>query len=82
MYARFLAEAAAITGDPALDGAGAQLRLAGDRWQEVATLFDKAARDDRPAEYLAEISALLTVIATIEEGAWSDLLPAAQSGGS
>jgi hypothetical protein len=73
MYARFLADAAAITGDAALDAAGAQLRLAGDRWQEVAALFDKASRDDQPAGHLAEISALLTVIANIEEGAWSDL---------
>ena len=80
MYARFLAEAASITGDPALDGVGAELRLAGDRWQEVATLFDKASRDDRPAEHLAEISSLLTVIANIEEGAWSALQPDPNAG--
>jgi hypothetical protein len=80
MYARFLAEAAAITGDAALDGVGAQLRLAGDRWQDVATLFDKASRDDRPTEQFAEIASLLTMIADVEEGAWSDLQTVASAG--
>jgi hypothetical protein len=73
MYARFLAEAAAITGMDALTGVGAQLRRAGDRWQEVAMLFDKASREDRPAESLAEISPVLTDIADTEERAWSEL---------
>ena len=73
MYARFLTEAATITGDAALEGIGAVLRRAGDRWQDVATLFDKASRDDHAAEHLAEIAAELTAIADLEHSAWSEL---------
>jgi hypothetical protein len=74
MYARFLDEAATITGDPVLTEAGARLRTAGDRWQEVAALFDKASREAEPAGALAEVPPLLHAIADIEEAAWRDLL--------
>jgi hypothetical protein len=74
MYARFLDEAAAITGDPALPAIAAQFRVAGDRWQEVAALFCGAHRATDPAGPLAEIPPLLHEIAKLEEAAWADLL--------
>lgn len=74
MYADFLNEAAAITGDRMLAEIGTQLRWAGDRWQDVATLFDKAAREADPADVLTEISAVLAIIADAEQGVWSALL--------
>jgi hypothetical protein len=77
MYARFLDEAAEIAGDVGLRHSGAELRSAGDRWQEAATLFDKAWRDGDPAGSLDEIPPLLRAIADVEEAAWRDLLTAA-----
>ena len=74
MYSRFLDEAAGITGDPALAEIGAQFRLAGDRWQEVAAQFRTAHRATDPTGPLAEIPPLLHAIADIEEAAWADLL--------
>jgi hypothetical protein len=74
LYAGFLDEAADLAGDPELRAVGARLRVAGDRWQEVATLFDKAHREADPAGALAEIPPLLHVIADVEEAAWGRLL--------
>jgi hypothetical protein len=76
MYARFLDEAATIAGSATLGEVGDRLRTAGDRWQDVATLFDKASRDPDPTDHLAEIPPVLHVIADLEEAAWQDLLVA------
>ncbi|WP_165372656.1 BtrH N-terminal domain-containing protein [Pengzhenrongella frigida] len=73
MYAQFLDEAAAITGDPALPALAAEFRVAGDRWQEVADLFRTAHRSTDPAGPLSEIPRLLRSIADLEEAAWADL---------
>ena len=52
MYGRFLAEAAALTGESRLAGMGTQLTAIGDRWEEVATAFAEAARAGNPATCL------------------------------
>ncbi|MEU7875786.1 BtrH N-terminal domain-containing protein [Dactylosporangium sp. NPDC049140] len=78
MYARFLDEAAAITGDLAFGEIGARLHAAGDGWQQVAALFDEAAGGEDPSPLLAEISAVLSLVADAEEGAWRDLLAASR----
>jgi hypothetical protein len=78
MYARFLDEAAGITGDPALAAIGTKFRLASDRWQEVAALFRTAHRATDPTRPLGEIPPLLHAIADIEEVAWADLLAVGQ----
>ena len=52
MYARFLGEAAAITGEPRLAGMGTELTAIGDRWEEVAAAFALAAQADDPADLL------------------------------
>ena len=74
MYARFLDEAAKITGDAALSEVGVRLHTAGDRWQEVANLFDRASWETHPAGTLAGIAPVLNGIADLEEAAWLDLL--------
>jgi hypothetical protein len=74
MYARFLDEAAGITGDTALPAIGAQFGLAARLWQEVAALFRTAHRATDPAGPLAEIPPLLHAIADLEAAAWADLL--------
>lgn len=76
MYATFLDQAAQITENPALTGTGARLRAAGDEWQHVAALFDKASREPDAADPLAQIPPLLHAIADLEQAAWSDLLQA------
>jgi hypothetical protein len=73
MYARFLDEAALVTGDAGLGEIAKLLRVAGDRWQDVATALREAAAGD-PATELAAVPALLTVVADTEEAAWRDLL--------
>jgi hypothetical protein len=78
MYARFLDEAADLTGDAALGEIGARLHVAGDRWQDVATLFDKASREAMPTEPLADIPPILLTIADLEESIWHDLLQASR----
>ena len=76
MYARFLDEAAKITGDATLSEIGVRLHTAGDRWQDVANLFDKASWETHPAATLDGIAPVLAGIADLEEAAWLDLLAA------
>jgi hypothetical protein len=78
MYARFLDEAAKITGDTTLSEIGARLNSAGDRWQEVAALFNEASREADPAGSLAQIAPVMHAIADLEEAAWLDLLAVCQ----
>jgi hypothetical protein len=79
LYARFLDEAAELIGAAALGEIGSRLHRAGDRWQEVATLFEMACQDGDPTEALSAIGPLLTEIADLEEPAWRDLLDASQT---
>lgn len=81
MYARFLDEAAGITGEAALSGIGRRLHAAGDQWQDVAALFEKGRVESDPATQLAEISDVLSTVADDEEAAWSALADAVSSGG-
>jgi hypothetical protein len=77
MYARFLEEAAERTADQALGDVAAHLHEAGDHWQDVATIFDKASRATDPAGPLGGIPAVLDTVADIEQRAWRDLLAVA-----
>ena len=74
MYARFLRDVADITGEPGYNEIGSRLHAAGECWQQVAALFDKAHREADPAGPLAEIPPLLRAVANIEEAAWGDLV--------
>jgi hypothetical protein len=78
MYARFVDEAADIIGSAVLGEIAARLRAAGDRWQDVAALFDEASHDVEPAKPLAEIPSILHIIADLEEAIWHDLLVASR----
>jgi len=79
LYARFLDEATEVVGAAALSRIGGRLHRAGDRWQDVASLFETASHDPKPAEPLSAIGPLLTEIADLEEPAWRDLLDASQT---
>ncbi len=75
MYSRFLQEAAALTGEGYLEQIGGTVRELGDRWQEVACIFKRAAAEDvDPKEILPETTAPLLEIAEREEQVWELLL--------
>ena len=73
MYGRFLDEVAVIIGQEKLAAAGDQMKVIGDRWEEVAHLFGMAYEANKPAEQLEEICTLLPPIADMEEQAWTAL---------
>lgn len=73
MYGRYLREAAEIIGRHELAAVGEEFRRIGDRWQEVAEVFRKAAQSDSPAAHLPETTAPLKDIAKLEEAAWRRL---------
>ncbi len=73
MYARFLAEAATITDDLRLASMGAELNAIGDRWEDVAAAFAKAAEAENPAESLGRVTAPMEEIADREQGLWERL---------
>lgn len=73
MYARFLKAAAEITSELRLDAVGDSLHRIGDRWQEVAAIFEQALAVDDPATDLPEISDRFLQIADLEEQAWLQL---------
>jgi hypothetical protein len=73
MYARFLAEAADITGVDKLHQAGNRMKTVGDCWEAVAGLFEQAYQSDDPGIALDEVCTLLPEIAALEEGVWMDL---------
>jgi len=75
MYSRFLKEAALLTGEGRLEEIGGMVRDLGDRWQEVACIFKRAAaKGVDPKEILPETTAPLLVIADREEQVWERLL--------
>lgn len=73
MYGRFLEEAAAIVGDPRLAEVGTEMRILGDRWQEVALLLREGPAAPTPAALLPEAARLLRSIAGLEQAAWGKL---------
>jgi hypothetical protein len=73
MYARFLGEAAAITGEPRLAVVAPDLTAIGDRWEEVAKGFSRAAAAEDPAALLDGATRPLEDIADREEEFWRRL---------
>jgi hypothetical protein len=73
MYARFLKAAVEITGEPRLEAVGDALHRIGDRWQDVATIFEQALTIADPAADLPGISDQFLQIADLEEQAWLQL---------
>jgi uncharacterized protein DUF4872/butirosin biosynthesis protein H-like len=73
LYARFLGEAASITGDSRLDELGSELSTIGDRWEDVTATFAAAADLDNPAELLQQATTPMREIADREELFWRRL---------
>jgi hypothetical protein len=73
MYGRFLGEAAALMGEPRLAAAAPDLTAIGDRWEEVAKGFSRAASAKDPADLLREATAPMAEIADREEEFWKRL---------
>lgn len=73
MYARFLAEAASITGEPRLTGMATELTGIGDRWERVAAAFAAAAQAGRPADLLETATKPMHEIADLEQDFWERL---------
>lgn len=73
MYARFLCEAASLTGETRLTGMGTELAAIGDRWEEVAAVFAKAAQADSPADLLETATEPMRDIADREQHFWERL---------
>lgn len=73
MYARFLNEAAAITGETQLTALGEQMHTNGDRWQEIAALFKQAAEEPDPLPLLRTITGQLDGLADCEQQVWEQL---------
>ena len=73
MYGRFLAEAAAITGNGRLATAGEELRAVGDRWQEAALLLKATSAAPDPRALLPDVSAILLDVADREQVVWDRL---------
>lgn len=73
MYARFLREAAQVTGEERLTGVSRKLHEAGDAWQRVAAAFRGASEAGDPAALLPAAVADLPAIAALEQSAWEEL---------
>ena len=73
MYARFLVEAADIVPEPHLGAMASDLVAIGDRWEQVAAGFARAAEAPDPADLLGEATAPLPEIAAREEEFWGIL---------
>lgn len=80
MYARFLGEAAAITGESALRATAERVHELGDAWQEVAETVRSAAGSRHVAARLREAADRLAVIAEGERDAWTELENLASAG--
>jgi hypothetical protein len=73
MYARFLDEAAGILGEPRLADMAPELRAIGDRWEEVAKGFTRAAAAPNPGALLESATSPMAEIADREEEFWGTL---------
>jgi hypothetical protein len=73
MYARFLGEAASITGERGLIAMGTKLNAIGDLWEEVAAAFAEAALAANPAEMLKTATNPMGEIADREQDFWERL---------
>jgi hypothetical protein len=70
MYARFLGEAASITGEPRLAALGTELNAIGDRWEEVAAAFATTAQAENPRDLLETATKPMHDIADLEQDFW------------
>lgn len=73
MYARFIGEAASITGEPRLTAMEAELTAIGDQWEEVAAAFAEAAQAANPEELLATATRPMGEVADREQDFWERL---------
>jgi hypothetical protein len=73
MYARFLGEAASITGEPRIAGMGLELTAIGDRWEAVAKILADAGQAENPADLLDPATMHLGEIADSERDFWERL---------
>jgi hypothetical protein len=73
MYGRFLKEAADIHSEPRLAQLGEDMRQIGDRWQEVAHIFRRAAKAPDPAGLLPQATLRMEEIANQEQAVWQAL---------
>ncbi|HEY42933.1 MAG TPA: BtrH N-terminal domain-containing protein [Anaerolineae bacterium] len=73
MYGRFLEEAAEIVGDERLVKIGGEMRAIGDKWQEVAAIFNRGSKVEDPAPVLSKTTEPLMEIADLEEKTWRRL---------
>lgn len=73
MYARFLKEAARITGERRLEAAAEELHAVGDQWQKVAGIFKKLPEPAAKPAGLSQVGDLLSAIADQEEAVWKRL---------
>jgi len=74
MFGRFLAEAAAITGDDRLNDRAAEFQRIGDAWEAFAAWAKEASESTNPAGRLGECAAPLLAIADQEQAAWEALI--------
>lgn len=80
MYARFLEEAAVITGIHRLWEIAAQVQTAADQWEQIAGLLEGAYRTGDSEPMLAEVSRRLPQIAALEQDFWEKLAEIAADG--
>lgn len=73
MYARFLTEAAILTGEPRFGDLSPDLTAIGDRWDDVAATFAGAADLDDPADLLKPATTAMQEIADREQMFWERL---------
>jgi hypothetical protein len=71
MYGRFLEEAAGVMGNKGLAQIGEEMRVIGDKWQEVAAIFKRGSRDT--VAVLPETTEPMMEIADLEEESWRRL---------
>jgi hypothetical protein len=74
MFSRFLAEAAAITGEVRLGECADAFTHIGDAWEDLAVWSRDASQAPDPAAHLREAATPLRAIAEQEQAAWEMLL--------
>lgn len=70
MYGRFLIEAGKLIGDERLAEIGEGFHNLGDLWEDVAALFEQAAKAHDLRPLLRDAAVLLTMLAEMETATW------------
>jgi hypothetical protein len=73
MYGRFLEQSAEVMGDKRLTEISEEMRVIGDKWQEVADIFKQGSKVKDPATVLPETTEPIMAIAELEVESWSRL---------